>query len=68
MTIHPGPGGSVLFRVVFGVDDGQAARHDLLELIFGAEHAGNLSRADRPRRRYRCPAISASAETRLAVQ
>lgn len=45
ITIHPGQGGSVSFRVVIGVDDRQAARHDLLELIFGAEHSEELSRA-----------------------
>lgn len=45
MTVHPEPGGNVSFRVVIGIDDGQTAKRDLLELIIGPSYIGNLSRA-----------------------
>lgn len=44
MTAHPELGGGVSFRVLIGVDDGQTAECDLLELIISAEHVGQLSR------------------------
>lgn len=44
MTIHPEPGGSVSLRVIVGTDDGTGARHDLLELIIGADDIPGVSR------------------------
>jgi hypothetical protein len=44
MTMHPGPDGRVSFRVIIGVGGERTAKHDLLELIIGAEHIGDLSR------------------------
>jgi hypothetical protein len=45
MTVHPGPGGSVSFRVVIGIGGSQAAMGDLLELVVSAENVGGLGHA-----------------------
>lgn len=44
MTMHYEPAGSVSFRVLIGTGGGRAADGDLLELIIGVEHLGELSR------------------------
>jgi hypothetical protein len=43
MTLHPEPDGSVSFRVMIGINRGEAADNATLELIVGASHTGQLS-------------------------
>jgi len=44
MTINSEPDGSVSFRVIIDVGGEQCDQRDLLELIIGSEHIGDLSR------------------------
>jgi hypothetical protein len=45
MTVYPGVAGSVSFRVIVGVGEGQTAKHDLLEFVISAENATELVHA-----------------------
>ena len=45
MTVSPGAGGGISFRVVVGINDGQAVRRHLLELIISPEHKVDLASA-----------------------
>jgi hypothetical protein len=44
MTVHREPGGGLSLRVIIEAGGGQDTRHDLLELIIGAEHLGCVRR------------------------